>query len=222
MDSARAQSRPIILETLDATSFRPFGYVLEDPHLGQSTLRLNGTSANQGTALKFADIIPLENMYHKAPDVSTVRPSINLFVCSPRTPIEDLNDVPNRLLPLPVLERHRFTTQTFVPIGLDPNSEEASYLVIVAGSRAIPGSTDDLPNIQNVRAFVARGSQAITYGCGVWHAPMIVLGAKPISFVAIQFVNGISKDDCEECEIGLMDSGIHIQLPRGRILRSNL
>jgi len=57
-----------------------------------------------------------------------------------------------------------------------------------------PGSPD--PN--NIRAFLARGDQAITYAAGTWHAPMVVLGLKSVDFVVVQFANGVAQEDCQE------------------------
>ena len=53
------------------------------------------------------------------------------------------------------------------------------------------------PDLANLKAFVARGDQAVTYGVGTWHAPMIVLGKRRVDFVVTQFING-TEDDCEE------------------------
>lgn len=48
---------------------------------------------------------------------------------------------------------------------------------------------------------MAHGRQAVTYGAGTWHAPMVVLGAKRVDFVVVQHVNGVSGDDCQEVEV---------------------
>jgi len=57
-----------------------------------------------------------------------------------------------------------------------------------------PGS----PDLNNIRAFLARGDQAVTYAAGTWHAPMVVLGLKSIDFVVVQFANGVALEDCQE------------------------
>lgn len=55
-----------------------------------------------------------------------------------------------------------------------------------------------LPDLKNLRAFVAFGDQAVTYGAGTWHAPMIVIGDRPIDFVVVQFANDVGIEDCQE------------------------
>lgn len=54
------------------------------------------------------------------------------------------------------------------------------------------------PDVANLRAFLARGNQAVTYAAGTWHAPMVVLGLKPVDFVVVQFANGVGPEDCQE------------------------
>lgn len=41
----------------------------------------------------------------------------------------------------------------------------------------------------------------MTYAAGAWHAPMAVIGSKPIEFVVIQHVNGVALEDCQEIEL---------------------
>ncbi|RYO73981.1 hypothetical protein DL766_008389 [Monosporascus sp. MC13-8B] len=131
-----------------------------------------------------------------------------------------------------ILERHPFTTQTFVPLA----ASGKRYLVIVAPSLepgaldwdlpvpdgssssaaagadsrrgARPGETGTgarlpgrgMPDLSRVRAFVARGDQAVTYGAGTWHAPMVALGppGSAIEFVVTQFANDVPREDCQE------------------------
>lgn len=56
----------------------------------------------------------------------------------------------------------------------------------------------DPPDLENLKAFIARGGQAVTYGAGTWHAPMVVLGSRRIDFVVVQYVNGVENEDCQE------------------------
>ena len=55
-----------------------------------------------------------------------------------------------------------------------------------------------LPDLQNARAFLAHASQAVIYGPGVWHAPVMVVGTNPIEFVLVQHVNGVPREDRQE------------------------
>jgi len=54
------------------------------------------------------------------------------------------------------------------------------------------------PDLDHVRAFIARGDQAVTYAAGTWHAPMVVLGPRRVDFVVTQFVNGVPEEDTQE------------------------
>lgn len=58
-----------------------------------------------------------------------------------------------------------------------------------------------LPDLANVKAFVAEPGMGVTYEAGTWHAPMVVVGESRIDFVVSQWVNGRKDDDCQEIEI---------------------
>ncbi|KAJ3061369.1 hypothetical protein HDU98_002719 [Podochytrium sp. JEL0797] len=80
-------------------------------------------------------------------------------------------------------------------MGLAASDQTTAYIVIVA-----PALTPDTPDISRVRAFLAKGNQAVTYGVGTWHSPMMVVGEKSIEFVVVQWVSGVAGEDCVECE----------------------
>ena len=68
-----------------------------------------------------------------------------------------------------------------------------------------------LPDLANLCAFLADGSQAVTYGPGTWHAPMVVLGDKAIDFVVVQYANGVGDEDCQEVLLkNEVDNGISV------------
>lgn len=128
-----------------------------------------------------------------------------------------------------ILERHPYTTQTFCPLGLSPTDRETFFLVVVAptldtassSSRASEQSTRNPPDLTRLRAFLARGDQAVTYGAGTWHAPMVVLGTRRVDFVVTQFANGVADDDCQEALLGanivrveLRDLGLSLSLEK--------
>ncbi|KAI0473162.1 ureidoglycolate hydrolase [Xylariaceae sp. FL0804] len=148
-----------------------------------------------------------------------------------------------------VLERHPFTTQTFVPLASsgqsgddDDDDDTERYLVVVApslppststtsnsngnGRGGAGGAGGGLPDVQRARAFVASGAQAVTYGAGTWHAPMVALGPrlgrrkeakankKTVDFVVFQFANDVPADDCEE--VALEGAALTVVRGRGR------
>ncbi|TKA60486.1 hypothetical protein B0A49_02212 [Cryomyces minteri] len=278
----------IPIEPLTQTTFSSFGTVVENPLSPENAL-----PSNQGSALKYVDISRLTNSYSLAPSRKPARAEMNMFVCKPRqlqhisslsysrgSPTKQMsvdNDglsgtthAEKALPDVKILERHPFTSQTFIPLGLAPADTSASYLVIVAptlpasASRAQnarpppfpqpeprrrsslldvfsrgrpspftnlssppsssptaspspqPPKGPGMPDLANIKAFVARGDQAVTYAAGTWHAPMVVLGAEDVAFVVVQFANGVGLEDCQEVElIGSDGLGISVVVEDG-------
>ncbi|EME39755.1 hypothetical protein DOTSEDRAFT_74604 [Dothistroma septosporum NZE10] len=249
-------SSPSILasSSLNSIDFAPFGEVLENPatHPDHGETKLKNVIANQGTATKWLDVTHMENWYTMAPSRKPAKSVVNMFVCKSRK-LEDMEG--RRVFPVKVLERHPFTPQTFIPLGVSAEDNATRYLIIVAptlkstqrdrddrqqpypaerpkrarslkdrllGARPNPFTNDHIPtttpspadlgrerrpkgpgepDLQNIRAFIARGDQAVTYGPGTWHAPMVVLGNKDIDFVVVQYANGVGIEDCQEVDV---------------------
>jgi ureidoglycolate lyase len=210
---------------LAADAFASFGDVVENPRpdLQPSSptpspspetppLPFDAIVANQGSAIKYQHVTRMVNLYNQAPSRHPGVAVINMFVCAAR-PLLPLDD--GRLaFPVTVLERHPYTAQTFIPLTADPAKR---YLVVVAPSLPpspaderlpVPGTPDrfrplpgrGLPDLDRLRAFVATGKQAVTYGAGTWHAPMVALGevGTAMDFVVMQFANGVAIEDCQE------------------------
>ncbi|MCJ1395742.1 Ureidoglycolate lyase [Xylographa bjoerkii] len=213
----------IAVEPLTQSSFSVYGSVIENPALSlarpghaRDTSYPEGILANQGTARKYPEISPTHNHYGASPRQQEARAVTTLFVCSPRRlrPAVGNPTAAYALLDLRVMERHPYTTQTFTPMGLDPDDMTTAYLVVVTPT--VPPSEPDAgtPDTAKVKAFLARGSQAVTYGAGTWHAPMIVVGKREISFVVTQHMNGVADDDCQEIEFEAGgDGGLSIAVP---------
>ncbi|KAI9771867.1 MAG: Ureidoglycolate lyase [Geoglossum simile] len=272
--AVKVPSAPLRLtaEPLTPSAFAPFGTVVESPsrsvHRGPSTVAV---ATNQGTALRYGDVAQPVNLYDRAPSRLSAKLVMSMFICSPRELLPEVKPIGTTagdgqsqgevegLFPIRILERHPFTTQTFIPLGL--SSSDTSYLVIVAPtlplsrgrearpppfplpeprkrrplgeilSRARPppfpenaspapspgrGRRKGLPDLKNLRAFIANGSQAITYGVGTWHAPMAVVGKSKVEFVVVQYSNGVTEEDCQEVEItaDIVDGMIVAAIPR--------
>ncbi|KAL0259972.1 hypothetical protein SLS55_005715 [Diplodia seriata] len=127
--SVPAPARRIPVEPLTPAGFAPFGTVIENP-VRTGSLQPNGglqtVPANQGTALKYLDVTHMTDFYHLAASGKPAKPVMNMFVCSPRKlRHDDVFDVS-------ILERHPFTPQTFIPMGLAASDALTQYLVIVA------------------------------------------------------------------------------------------
>jgi ureidoglycolate lyase len=167
---------------------------------------------NQNTALKYLAISPFTNRYDQSPSQTPATITMNLFACFPRILTEDAESL---VFKTRILERHPFTAQTFIPMGLAAADHSTKYLVIVAPTL---GSTSALPDrgppdLANLRAFMAHGGQAVTYAAGTWHAPMVVVGMNRVDFVVAQFCNGVPAEDCEEMELEGDGFGVVVELP---------
>ena len=128
-------------------------------------------AANQGTARKWARLAKLENLRPGAlANVSVFRPS----------------PTPARPVPVRLLERHPSSTQLFVPMSAK------RYLVVVAHG-------GERPDVSTLAAFVASGTQAITYRPGTWHHPLIALDAEA-ELVCVVWEDGTA-GDCALCDL---------------------
>lgn len=253
--SIPAPNLKIKLEHLSQNSFAPFGTVIQNPThargrnaaASKKQSQLKVVEANQGSALKYIDVSHFTNHYGLAPRKKPAKAVMNMFVCKPRklrSRRADGSIVADRVtgsevekvFDVGILERHPYTPQTFVPMGLARSDVKTKYLVIVAPTLPATTSTSSkegmlsrlwrmpslwssssqeaeadpsapepkgpgLPDLKNLRAFLADGSQAVTYGPGTWHAPMVVIGEEPIDFVVVQYANGVGDDDCQEVVI---------------------
>ncbi|KAL2058193.1 hypothetical protein ABVK25_001811 [Lepraria finkii] len=190
---------------LTPEAFPPFGTVITSP-LPPSTATLPSTPplgsapANQGTALKYTNISPLTSTYRLAPSGAPAHPTMSMFTCFPRQlrPSKD-----GQFFDVRILERHPYTTQTFVPLSTS-STTKAKSLIIVAptlDSPSPPATSSGTPyfpqakqggppDLENVKAFVAEPGMGVTYGVGTWHAPMVVIGDGRVDFVVTQWVSG--------------------------------
>lgn len=174
--------KTVVAEPVTPANFARFGGVVSSKHQLSTAV---SSSANYGTATKLLQVSPVVNTNKDA------KANLNLFRCSPPNHL-----IEDGLYHSKVLERHPFSTQTFVPMGRP--RDEISYMVIVAPPD--PEDPQRLPLIDEIAAFTVRGDQAITYGAGVWHAPMIALG-DTTDFVVLIHETGTFSIDTEEVSL---------------------
>jgi ureidoglycolate lyase len=105
---------------------------------------------------------------------SSARPSLSL------SRKEDLSSLP---LVARQMERHEFSSQSFVPI------EVGRWLVLVAPHAAGGG-----PDMSRARAFLAGPRQGVTYGANVWHHPLTILD-RPAAFAIFMWLDGGKGDE---------------------------
>jgi ureidoglycolate lyase len=225
---------------LTRDTFAPFGDVVANPRpectpsntspeaIARGELPCAAVSANQGTAIQYKGIASLRDLYGSAPSQRVASPRMTMFVCGARSLVPaggkgGNGEAGGDGFEVKVLERHPFTSQTFIPLTADKSKW---YLVIVAPTLdptgedeeetlPVPASSDNglklpgrgLPDVRRLKAFVATGEQAVSYGAGTWHAPMIALGppGSTIDFVVVQFANDVPVEDCQE--VALEDGG---------------
>ncbi|KAF8539530.1 ureidoglycolate hydrolase, partial [Trichophaea hybrida] len=163
------------------TAFSRFGTIIQTPSSPSST----SISANQGTATKHPRISPVLSQYPPtSPSAST---NLHIFSCLPR----QLS--PGGIFTCNILERHLYTTQTFIPLGLSPDPSGGVYYVVIVA----PTGEDGMPVVKDLVALRCTGDQAVTYNPGTWHAPMVVVGGR-VDFVVLQAENGVREEECEE------------------------
>lgn len=198
---------------LTSEAFAPYGAVIDGP----SPVNPGGKAfkvVNQGTAKKYLDLAQILNNY---PAEAGARTNVHVYRCEPASQLP---------FEVKLLERHRFTTQAFIPM-VSVGGRQEGFLVVVAlnskgthhpilsGSRCLAETiltqhillfdgddTDDKPDLSTLAVFSATTEQAIQYHPGVWHHPMIALGGAPTDFACI--VNESASQpqlDCDEVEV---------------------
>ncbi len=81
------------------------------------------------------------------------------------------------------MERHVFSSQSFIPLG------PARFLVLVAPHSPLGG-----PDMARAEAFLAAPGQGVTYAANIWHYGMTVLDA-PARFAVLMWRDGTEKDE---------------------------
>jgi ureidoglycolate lyase len=102
------------------------------------------------------------------------RPSVSVSQREPTT---------ERPVAADLLERHEFSSQTFIPLDVD------RWLIVVAPHAAAGG-----PDISGVKAFIADGRQGVTYRPNTWHHGLTVLD-RPGRFAVFMFRDDSSGDE---------------------------
>ncbi|RLV92264.1 Ureidoglycolate lyase [Spathaspora sp. JA1] len=177
---------PITAKPLTPENFKEYGGVISPEHQVNS----EKANANYGTAIKIPKVTPVINDYKNSKSGSGTA-NLNIFRCSrPDHLLTQTGDDWKYIAT--VLERHPFTTQTFLPLGQE---DDICYLVIVAKANSLI----EIPDSLDIEAFVCRGNQSVTYGVGVWHAPMVAISDHSIDFAVLVHESGVPEEDTQEC-----------------------
>jgi ureidoglycolate lyase len=105
---------------------------------------------------------------------ATAKPRLWMLTKQPAGPLP---------LTIDMLERHEFSSQTFVPIDI------GRWLIVVA-----PFATDGGPAVDRVRAFLAGPHQGVGYHRNIWHSGLYVFD-RPARLSVFQWLDGTSSDE---------------------------
>jgi ureidoglycolate lyase len=91
--------------------------------------------------------------------------------------------IPRLPIDADLLERHEFSSQTFVPLDV------SRWLIVVC-----PHAPGGGPDVSRALAFLAAPDQGITYRMNVWHHGLTVLD-RPARFAVLMWRNGTARDE---------------------------
>ncbi len=126
-----------------------------------------GKPANQGTARRFDRLASLVDLHPAGASLD-----VSVFRCQPRGAGP---------FAVALLEKHPASTQLFIPM----NARRYLALVALGGDR---------PDLATLAAFIASGTQVLSYRPGVWHHQMRALDGET-DFACFAWEDG-SADDC--------------------------
>lgn len=174
--------------------YEKYGVAMNVGHLKNS---VSIDEANQGSAIKLIKVAPCENNYNNAPSGNKATTNWNIF----RSCV-----IPEKwdksIYNLTVLEKHPYSTQTFIPMGRNPDDD--AYIVNVAPD------LNGQPDFKNVESFIFKGNTAVTYNANTWHSPMVVLD-QTTDFCVLTNENDIAEENCVEV---FYSPGIKINVPK--------
>ncbi|PWN51738.1 Allantoicase [Violaceomyces palustris] len=203
-----SESRFVASVPLTSDGFAKYGNVIATPPREENK---PFKIVNQGTAKKFVTLSPVTNNYPIEAEANT---NVHIYHCDPI-------DMGGKPFHVKLLERHRFTTQAFLPMTPSGKGQEG-YLVVVAqngegifrfpkGGRKKeqkreekwrPALEGDRPDLSTLTVFLATTEQGISYHPGIWHHPMIALGSAPTDFACVVNESDLQPQlDCDEVEV---------------------
>ncbi|WDZ96081.1 ureidoglycolate lyase [Herbaspirillum sp. WKF16] len=138
-----------------------------------------GREINFGTTRRFDDVAPLDV------EEDGGRAAVAIFRTDAHT-----HRAP---YPLRAFERHLLGSQSFVPLGA------GRCLAVLAGAGAAPDE-------EGIAAFIIEPGQGITLRRGVWHHPLITIGAADVLVIERQARE-------EDCEVVALRGRAEVRLP---------
>jgi ureidoglycolate lyase len=92
-------------------------------------------------------------------------------------------ETPDRPMKSELMERHEFSSQTFIPVDV------GRWLIVVAPHAAAGG-----PDMADARAFIADGSTGVTYRANTWHHGLTTLD-RPGRFAVFMWKAGTADEE---------------------------
>lgn len=92
-------------------------------------------------------------------------------------------ETPDRPLRSETMERHEFSSQTFIPVDV------GRWLIVVAPHAAKGG-----PDMALARAFIVDGARGVTYKANTWHHGLTTLD-RPGSFAVFMWTAGTEDEE---------------------------
>lgn len=151
-------NRILVARPLTRESFETFGDVIDTDGAGHFPI-------NAGRCQRYHDLARVEV------DGPGARVLVNIFRGEPA-------EFPLRL---PMVERHPFGSQAFVPL------EGRPFLVVVC--------PDDDGKPGNPEVFITAGRQGVNYRINVWHAPLLPLGRAQDFLVVDRGGSGVNLEE---------------------------
>ncbi|WWC62399.1 allantoicase [Kwoniella dejecticola CBS 10117] len=175
-------------------NFAPFGQIITS---SPSSTHTDSESSPDGKTVKHNALSSTISTY---PEESGAVTAISVFRATEKIGLER-----GKTFDVRFMERHQYTSQTFLPMGKaewSGKSEEAlpaggEFLVIVAEN-----GPDDKPDPATIKSFILPPDMGLTYAPGVWHHPVLILDATvDLACIETQISTGVHDSDIRDCEL---------------------
>jgi ureidoglycolate lyase len=120
---------------------------------------------------------------------ATAWPSLSIALVRP---------LPRLPLEAKVMERHEFSSQSFLPLDV------SRWIVVVA-----PSAADGGPDPSRAAAFLVGPGQGVTYYANTWHHPVTILD-RPGRFAVVMWRDGTPTDE----EFRTLEVPFIVELPQ--------
>ncbi|OWZ72791.1 allantoicase [Cryptococcus neoformans] len=201
----KARLEPMIIPALPLTpeAFKPYGQVVQGFSLPTSAPKgIHVNIANQGTAFKFHRLAKPAESY--APGLLQ-KGGIHVGAVKASSKM-DIKD--GKRIKVELLERHKHTSQAFVPMGAEPGKEGKQGAFVVVAALNGP---DDKPDLSTVRAFLATAAQGVNYDEGIWHHSLLTVGGD-LNYAIVEAQMSVP-NEIRDCEKVVPPSELHVEVP---------